>query len=168
MSSTKSVSPLSIKLRPSRSLLLLLLCLYAGAGMSVLVLDIHPGVKITCVIIVLLSYLVNLNRIGWFDGMNQRLPQLFRPAVVALRWREGREWELEYDRSQHAVVCAQLLPSTTVHPMLTVLNFQCAEQPWYRRRCAVVLLPDSLTAEDFRRLRVHLLQLPGPADNAVE
>ena len=187
MSSSKSAAPLHIELQASRRLLQLLSCLYASAVVSLLLLSIPLPVRLVLVSVVLLSYPVSLNRIGWFDRFNERYPTLFRPAVTALHWRDSGEWELHGGgierrkrsaadsslESQHSVsqqtIAAQLQPASTVHPFMTVLNFFCEQQPWHRRRVSVVILPDSLDAEDFRRLRVHLLSRPLlQADSAAE
>ena len=192
MSSTKSAAPLHIELQPSRRLLLLLSCLYAGAVVSILLLSIPLPERLALVAVVLLSYPVSLNRIGWFDRFNKRYPTLFRPAVTALHWRDSGEWELHgggverrkrsaadssFERQQSVsqqTIAAQLQPASTVHPFMTVLNFFCEQQPGLLsrtrgRRIAVVILPDSLDAEDFRRLRVHLLSRPLlQADSAAE
>ena len=196
MSSTKSAAPLHIELQPSRRLLLLLSCLYAGAVVSILLLSIPLPERLALVAVVLLSYPVSLNRIGWFDRFNKRYPTLFRPAVTALHWRDSGEWELHgggverrkrsaadssFERQQSVsqqTIAAQLQPASTVHPFMTVLNFFCEisgiielkqKSRTRGRRIAVVILPDSLDAEDFRRLRVHLLSRPLlQADSAAE
>ena len=182
MSSAKSVAPLHIELQPSRRLRLLLTCLYGGAAVSVLLLSISLPEKLALVVVVLLSYPVSLNRIGWFDGFNTRFPKLFRPPVTALHWHESGDWQLlvngaqgldqsgvDSARQYQQGIAARLSPSSTVHPLLTIMNFYCEEQPWYRRRRAIVLLPDSLAVEDFRRLRVSLLSHPlQPADSGAE
>lgn len=46
---------------------------------------------------------------------------------------------------------AELLPGATVHPALTVLSLQCEG-----KALSVVLLPDSVPVDDYRRLRVWL------------
>lgn len=174
MLSTKSVTPLPIKLHPSRRLLLLITGLYTGAFGSLLMLSGVVWIKWLLLMIVPLSYLVSLNRIGWFNRWNARFPVVFRLPITALQWREDGEFELylvDVNHVSHAqqVITAQLLPSTTVLPWITVLNFSCVQQPWYQRRRSLVLLADSVDAEDFRRLRVHLLtQSQPPADNAAE
>jgi toxin CptA len=52
---------------------------------------------------------------------------------------------------QSAFMSLRLLPRATVHPWLTVLRL-AGEQGSYR----MVIAPDSITREDFRRLRVWL------------
>jgi len=182
MSSAKSVSLRHIELRPSRRLLVLLTCLYLGAIVSVLLPSWSLPAKIILACIVTLSYPVSLNRIGWFDAFNLRYPVLFRPAVTGLGWSENGGWELFMgvavsdhhlvaDRSRECRpgIAARLLPATSVHPFMTVLNFYCEPQAWSRRRVALVLMADSLSAEDFRQLRVHLRTQPlMPVDSAVE
>lgn len=60
---------------------------------------------------------------------------------AALINRAGDEWVVE------------LLRGSVVMPHLAVLKFASSER---RGRCSVVLLPDSMDAESFRRLRVAL------------
>lgn len=48
---------------------------------------------------------------------------------------------------------AELLPTTTVTPKLTVLNLKLLEQPI---KISVVILTDSIADEDFRKLRIWL------------
>lgn len=52
---------------------------------------------------------------------------------------------------EEGLVEATLLPGATVHPWLTVVRLQLGG-----RRRVLVLLPDSMKAADFRRLRVWL------------
>jgi toxin CptA len=47
---------------------------------------------------------------------------------------------------------AQIMPGATVHPWLTVVRFECPEQPVQ----TLIVTVDSLKAADFRRLRVFL------------
>jgi toxin CptA len=83
-------------------------------------------------------------------------------ASAALAWRSGRlrvtslrllgngslECQLADDGEFRA---AELLPGNTVHPWLTVIRLSVDMKP-----VTVVVLPDSATAEEFRRLRVWL------------
>ncbi len=69
-------------------------------------------------------------------------------AVTELLWTREGEWRLR-ERGGRECVC-RLRHDSYAHPFLTVLNFAGD------RRCSVVLLPDSLDRDTFRRLRVRL------------
>ncbi|HZX30669.1 MAG TPA: protein YgfX [Rhodocyclaceae bacterium] len=73
-----------------------------------------------------------------------------RPAVTALRLLgNGRvECRLEGDSEFRS---AELQPGNTVHPWLSVIRLSVDMRP-----VTVVMLPDSATTEEFRRLRVWL------------
>lgn len=71
-------------------------------------------------------------------------------AVVRLIWSRQGQWRLvSADGAEHT---AELQTDSYVHPWLVILNFTL--QP--KGRASVVLFPDSLHDEDFRRLRVRL------------
>jgi len=71
-------------------------------------------------------------------------------AVKRLVWRTDNLWELfTADGITHE---ARLLPAAYVHPWLVVLRFITED----KRRCAVILPPDSLDTDSHRRLRVQL------------
>jgi hypothetical protein len=69
-------------------------------------------------------------------------------SLVSLVWLADGEWRLT--ERGGATRSGRLRWDSYAHPWLTVLNFTGA------RRCSVVLLPDSLDPETFRRLRVRL------------
>ena len=72
------------------------------------------------------------------------------PQIRALRIdNDGRISCQIADRSE--LILVRLLPGATVHPWLTVLRL-ADEQRTYR----VVIAPDSIALEEFRRLRVWL------------
>jgi toxin CptA len=74
-----------------------------------------------------------------------------RRAIVQLIWDAEGKWTLLTLKGERLE--AQLLPITYLHPRLVILNFRLGK-PWERR--AVMLLPDSVDADTFRRLRVRL------------
>ncbi len=71
-------------------------------------------------------------------------------AVLRLTWTRHGDWRLVY--ADGVAQTAELQGDSYVHPWLVVLNFSL--QP--KGRASVVLFPDSLHEEDFRRLRVRL------------
>jgi toxin CptA len=74
-----------------------------------------------------------------------------RRAIVQLIWDAEGKWTLLTLKGER--LTAQLQPTTYLHPHLVILNFRLGKL-WERR--AVVLLPDSVDADTFRRLRVRL------------
>lgn len=72
-----------------------------------------------------------------------------RPSVVGLKlFVDGR---LEIATAQHDWRSAEVISPLRIHPWLTVLRIRsddCA--------CVLAIAPDSLTYEDFRRLRLWL------------
>lgn len=72
-------------------------------------------------------------------------------AVVALALSDEMQCALT-TRSGESIACS-ILGSTFVAPYLTVLNLKPAENFFTR---SVVILPDSMDAEEFRQLRVWL------------
>ncbi len=126
---------------PSRYLMLTLVFAHAVAAVAFLFLPIPQSA-----LILLLSVLVA--SMGYY-ALRDALLKL-NGSWIALRVegdqavlinRAGDEWAVE------------LLRGSVVMPHLVVLNFAGRER---RRRCSVVLFPDSMDTESFRRLRVAL------------
>lgn len=72
-------------------------------------------------------------------------------AVIALQLKEDMRC-IVTTRSGQSIAC-RILGSTFVAPYLTVMNLQPAGKFFMR---SVVILPDSIKEEEFRRLRVWL------------
>lgn len=146
MSSSAYAAPLRLELRRSRRLALYLLAVHAGA------LALIPALPLAAPAAWLLAGLVLLCLLRSYAG---RVLMRGGHDVVALVWERDGAWRL-LERGGREPVC-RLRPDSYVHPLLTVLNFTG------ERRGAVVLLPDSLDADTFRRLRVRLgLEGAGP------
>ncbi|MFA7270387.1 MAG: protein YgfX [Sterolibacterium sp.] len=129
--------PVTLPLHPSRQLATLLLVAHAGA-VSVLVV-VSPPVWIG---------LIFLPAIVWYAWRTRRRTHgSARIAHLVLR-ADGR---LEYIRVNGESGEALIHPHTTVMPQLTVLLLRMG-----RRIESLVLLPDSLSAENFRLLRLWL------------
>lgn len=101
-------------------------------------------------------------------GFIRRIPivEKYWPRIVAFQWDENDQWLLEdANGQQHR---AELLPTTVVHPRIVAINFTLPDQAWLRRRCSLVVLSDSISEEDFRRLRVRLRWYPGIGEDNLE
>lgn len=157
MSFNKSVSPLSIKLRASRWLLSLLSALFLGALLMISIIDIPVWLMILLIGGVILCYVWSLALHGWIDL--QQLPDIFRRydlprSIHSVVFGGDGTWQLIFGDGCQAD--ASLTSTNCVTPFLTILNFRLQDKPIYSRRRAVILLPDAIGLEDFRRLRFLL------------
>lgn len=162
MSSARYATPLRLELRPSRRLALGLALGYGGAAALVWFLPLAWGWCAPASLLIAAA------------GLRAGAMQLWgAEAVAAMIWGPGDEWTLlRRDGSRRR---CRLLPGSYVHPQLAVLRFReeterDARPPKMRplsfmskgglslflRTRALVLLPDGVDAEAFRRLRVRL------------
>lgn len=151
MNSSGSVWRPILEPRPSRikrSLLILFYCLAAVA----LLQAVLPGYWLLAGGTAWLVLLV-LELASWRHD----------PGVVALHERTG-DWWLAHHSGTTARMC---LMRAMVWRYLVVLDFRALEKTG-PRRCRVVLFADSVAADDFRRLRVRLLQGPPPGKQLRE
>jgi len=140
---TKFDQPLLAELQPSRLLLLALGVVYALAALVWLWVPVSwPGrLALFCL---LGGHFVFLYRL--------HVKPLLRGAVQALRWDAVQGWRL---RCHDGEWCpAQLLTPALVSYRLVAVRFRVGR---FRTR-TVVIVADRLNENDFRRLRVRLLQ----------
>ncbi len=142
MSSTAYATPLRLELKPSRTLFWLLTFSHLGAAGLLSTMSLPFWVKAFLGMSVLVSYL-------WLVGRHALLRH--PGAAVSLLWPRGDHWQVQSRNG--AQVSALLSPESFVHPWLTVLLLKPESGGRARN---VVLLPDMLDAEAFRRLRVRL------------
>ena len=136
----------------------MLLCLlFGGALVIIWLLDLAVWTALSGSLLLVSMYLLTLMRHGWLSGLATRLGPLSR-LVEELAYTAEGDWQLRFADGQ--VHDAELLPSSTVHPKVTTLNFVLRGQSRFRTRRSVVILPDSISKDDFRRLRVLLLSQP--------
>ncbi|MBK8163814.1 MAG: hypothetical protein IPK65_11965 [Gammaproteobacteria bacterium] len=150
MSSPGYAAPLRLDLRRSRRLALYLGAAHAGALAFIPFLPLGnvTGALLAILVVLCLARSCSARVLMRGDG-----------DVVALVWARDGEWRL-IERGGRTRVC-RLRPDSYVHPELTVLNFAGG------RRCSIVLLPDSLDSDTYRRLRVRLgLHSAEPAGSA--
>lgn len=139
MSSSRYAAPLRFELRRSRRLAWYLLAVHAGALALIPLLPLDLATAVALAGLVILALVRSCATRVLMHGDR---------SVVGVVWMRDGEWRL-IERGGQTRVC-RLRPDSYVHPQLTVLNFSGA------RRCSIVLLPDSLDRETFRRLRVRL------------
>ena len=136
------MSDLLIRLQPSYYLAVLLGLAHAAAGLVLWPLALPPGVKAAIAILLIVSLIYYLRKDALLTAHD---------AVVALTLTEEMSCIL-IARSGQSMTC-NLADNTFVAPYLTVINLQPVEQFFMR---SVVILPDSIDAEEFRRLRIWL------------
>ncbi|RMD71251.1 MAG: hypothetical protein D6819_02210 [Gammaproteobacteria bacterium] len=138
--SSRGSERLHLRLRPSRLLALVLLLLHGGALLALAPLPWPPW----------LVLLVSAGVIASLFHSLRRYALLLDPAsVVELLWEEDGSWHLL--TAQGEEVRARLAGAAS-YAHLVVLSFRL-EGDGGR---AVVILPDALDVQSFRRLRMHL------------
>ena len=160
MSFNKSAIPLSVKLRPSRGLLTLLCALFMGALIIEWCLDIELWLISLLNIATVLTFIWSLALHQWLD-LRQVITvsmDCFPQPILELACGADAQWNLRFKDGSEAK--ASLVSGGCVTPWLTILNFKIQDVPWYRRRRSIVLLPDAVAAEAFRRLRIQMMTQP--------
>jgi toxin CptA len=142
---------LRLRLRPSRQLAWLLLAGHAAAVVLSWLAPVAWWVSLGLSLAVVTS-------LG-FTVRNQAL-RSSAGALTALELRPDGSATVEDRQGRRSEV--RILGSSFVSPVLTILNLAVAG---LRVRRALVVAPDALAAEEFRRLRVWLRWRQAPADN---
>ena len=155
MSHKKYASPLRIKYSPSRTLMVVMCIIHGGAIAMLVISGISWLAKVVLMLIVSGSLL-------WFLSVHRQKPLIKAmgkcyPPVQTIVWDNDDRWILMTGEDEELV--AQLLTSSFVHPLLTVVNLKLTGKPGCRlrgSRRSFVFMKDNLDAETFRRLRVRL------------
>ena len=140
-SSAKYATALSLEPRSSRRFALLLAATHGGAAAVVIAAGLAWWIDVLlCALIAASAAHIYLRHVSLSHAR----------AVVRLVWTRHGHWRLvTADGAAHN---AELQGDSYVHPWLVILNFTL--QPG--GGTSVVLFPDSLHDDDFRRLRVRL------------
>lgn len=93
---------------------------------------------------------ITLGLLGWKQVLRHALLHASN-SIVALAVNVKSELSCQYLSGDW--LTAELLPTTTVTPRLTVLNLKLSEQ---HSKLSVVIMTDSIAEEEFRKLRVWL------------
>ena len=133
---------LKISLRPSRFLAAILIFAHAGAIALALLVDIPLWLKVVAVTLLIIQCLLLACRQALLLGPN---------SALALEVSSDHQFSMQTRASGWSDY--DVLGTTYVTPYLTVLNLRGHGERGARH---VTLLPDSLHAEDFRKLRVWL------------
>jgi hypothetical protein len=131
-----------LELKPSRRLALLLAALYLTAAASVSVLPISPLIKLPGILM-----------IAWAATVSIRHHALLMTAKSFQSLVLLTDGGIEALRVDGECLKAEVSPQSTLFPWLVVLLLKT---PARRSPQAVLILPDSLTADELRKLRSWL------------
>lgn len=129
--------PITVKLRSSRNLVLLLVAAHWGALLAVTLVELLVWTKLALLLLIVIS--VWNCRKFWYGAR--------RINFLTLR----DEGVLDYTRVNGETGQASIHPQSTVTPWLTVILLRQEG-----RLEALVLLPDALDKDDYRHLRLWL------------
>ena len=133
---------LTVHLKPSRRLTIILSLAHFAAAGALWSLALSFAVKLAGVAILVISLIYYLRKDSLLSA---------KDAVAAFELSDEMQCTLT-TQSGESIVCA-IQGSTFVAPYLTVLNLK-PENRFFTR--SVVIFPDSIDAEAYRRLRVLL------------
>ncbi|MDH5536325.1 MAG: hypothetical protein OEZ08_12260 [Betaproteobacteria bacterium] len=137
-----AAAPFIIALRPSRRLAWLLGLAHLAAAGAVWVLELPLWLAIPLVLSLAVHGVTQVARAALLRGVNSVMAvEAGRASGVPFRDRDGAWHE------------GSLLGSSYVSPVLTILNLRLAATRGLRH---VVILPDAVDPDEFRRLRVWL------------
>ena len=142
MSSIAYATPLRLELKPSSSLYWLLTAIHLGALALLPATSLPVWLVMSLSAFVVASYARQVSRFAWLRSS---------ASVVSLYWPEGEQWRLGCRNGDET--WALLLSDSFVKPWLTILLFRPDSGGRVQN---VVILPDMLDPENFRRLRVRL------------
>lgn len=132
--------PILIFIKPSPWLTGIIIVIHLGAAVALCAADLHGLLKCAVIFLIMASLA---------HALGTCIMQLHPDTPVQLLLTVGEEWWLTCVRGE--TIQVQLLPAAYVHPWLTVLSFRGEG-----RRYSVILTPDVVDADMFRRLRVRL------------
>jgi len=140
--------PMTLALRFSRRHALLLIAAHGGA--LAIILAISAASALAPLPVLVLSTAI-LSSLLW-----QFLRLFGARRVVALRLHADGTLECVRRSNTSEFTALKIHPHTTVSPLLTLLLLDGGQGLWWQRLEPLVLLPDALDVEDFRRLRLWL------------
>jgi hypothetical protein len=139
--SIESPDSLTIELGRSRALTIVLVLLHTGATVLTVILHIAIELKIALVAVITLSLVRSAGAHGLRLGRGAVTALMFSEEECALRRRHSSDWET-----------GQLV-DRWVQPWLTLLVVRSERRRW---PTGIVICPDAVAPDAFRRLRVRL------------
>lgn len=144
---------ITLHLKPSRQLVLfyLLLLMISLAGISVL--PVALWMKWSLAIVVMVLIMMVLRHHALLLSPNSIVKLSYQPAL-----EERQRWQITTKAGKTEMIRLKRT-ACYVSPYLTVLSFQTVGHPsWLTRlfQPSLILLPDRIAKDDFRRLRLLL------------
>lgn len=132
---------MNVRLKPSRRLVLVLAAAHSVAALLLWPLDMPSWLKVLGTLALAASLAYYVLHYAWLRMPGSVVALEVKHDGMGFRTRDG-EWE-----------ACRPLPSSYVSSYFTILNLRAGDSRFARH---VVILPDSLDAEDYRLLRVLL------------
>ena len=128
-------------LYPTRYLAITLIAMHGIALVALLLLSMPPQVLAMLGLPLFASAIFYLRRDAWLSAPTACVALLLDGDRIVLTGRNGER------------LVGQMLPHSLITSLLTVLNVALQDSQGGR---SIIILPDSLDAESFRQIRVHL------------
>ena len=139
MSSRRYVPPLRIKLQPSRILTTFIITSHVLTFGVLWILPVQGSVIFLLLLVLLMSTYASLKK------------YIFeRYRIHEIIYDSDGDWKLLIGHNEEIFV--DLQADSYRHPFLSILNFRTVDNKKY----SVILLPDNVDRESFRKLRVLL------------
>ncbi|WP_177166681.1 protein YgfX [Nitrosomonas sp. Nm51] len=132
---------LTIHLKPSKLLVVILIAAHCAAALLLGLLSVIPEVKLAGMLVLLASLYFYLKRDALQRSAHSAVLLGFSGIRCALETKCGQMFEYA------------ISGETYVSPYLTVLILR-SQRSWLTQ--SIVILPDTISSEEFRRLRVFL------------
>ncbi len=139
---------LRVSLKPSFFLSVGLAVVHLATAALLLPLELSISLRITGAAVIALSFARSM----WLHALLRA-----QPSIIALSIEDRESCTLE--TRSGAILSSHIVGSTYVTPLLTVINAKPSGARFMRH---IVILPDSITPEEYRQLRV-LLRWARPA-----
>ena len=135
-----NLTPLTVKLKPSRILAAILLIAHALSGVLLATLPFPIEFKLLGIASILIACIYYVRRYALLNTQS---------AVRELRMLSDNKLEIFRTKWQSA----ELVGEQFVHPLLTIIRCRVEADRW---PVSIVVLSDMLDTENFRMLRVRL------------
>ena len=165
MSQVKYASPLRFNILPSHLLITVMLLLHSGALAMLAICELHWMIKIVVATLLIISIYLVLHVQGCRVTPSP-VKKVF-PRIESVVWDNDDRWMLATENGKSLI--ATLCSASFVHPWITIINLKVEDAPWYSRYRNLILVPDNINAENFRRLRIRLrwYSTPNPDNSPV-
>ncbi|WP_309296086.1 protein YgfX [Nitrosomonas sp. PY1] len=142
---TNKFDHIHVNLQPSYLLAVILITSHCVAVIIIWLLTLTVTIKILIILAIIFSCIYYLRQDALLLSNN---------AVIAFDLFEKMQYTVT-TRSKKSIRCL-IMPNSFVTPVLTVLIFKLEKPVLLSPFCSVVILPDRIEANEFRRLRIWL------------